>query len=115
MLILGRKNHEPFMSALGHKRTFGPFIAMSALPPKADIHPRQLDFRFVPKADIRPLWCRRGHHIETAWLALPLGAFSALGEAQKSESAGTHARGRRGLGTVKKKRPPEGGLGIYHY
>jgi hypothetical protein len=47
--------------------------------------------------------------------ALPLGAFSALGEAQKSESAGTHARGRRGMGTVKKKRPPEGGLGIYHY
>jgi hypothetical protein len=25
------------MSALGQKRTFGPFIAMSALPPKADI------------------------------------------------------------------------------
>jgi hypothetical protein len=57
MLILRRKNHEPFMSALGHKRTFGPFIAMSALPPKADIHPRQLDFRFVPQADI--LRCSR--------------------------------------------------------
>jgi hypothetical protein len=25
------------MSALGQKRTFGPFIAMSAFPPKADI------------------------------------------------------------------------------
>ena len=25
------------VSALGQKRTFGPFIAMSALPPKADI------------------------------------------------------------------------------
>jgi hypothetical protein len=25
------------MSALGQKQTFGPFIAMSALPPKADI------------------------------------------------------------------------------
>jgi hypothetical protein len=25
---------------------------MSALPPKADIHPRQLDVRFVPKADL---------------------------------------------------------------
>jgi hypothetical protein len=25
---------------------------MSALPPKADIYPRQLDVRFVPKADI---------------------------------------------------------------
>jgi hypothetical protein len=28
------------MSALGHKRTFWPFTVMSALPPKADIHPR---------------------------------------------------------------------------
>jgi hypothetical protein len=27
----------PLMSALGQKQTFGPFIAMSALPPKADI------------------------------------------------------------------------------
>jgi hypothetical protein len=30
-------NPEPSMSALGQKQTFGPFIAMSALPPKADI------------------------------------------------------------------------------
>jgi hypothetical protein len=88
---------------------------MSGLPPKADIQQRGLDVRFVPEADIRPLSCRRGHCQQTAWLALPLGAFSALGEAQKSESAGTHARGRRGFGTVKKKRPPEGGLGICHY
>jgi hypothetical protein len=28
------------MSALGQKQTFGPFIAMSALPPKADIAER---------------------------------------------------------------------------
>jgi hypothetical protein len=36
------------MSALGQKQTFGPFIAMSALPPKADIAGRQLHVRFVP-------------------------------------------------------------------
>jgi hypothetical protein len=40
------------MSALGQKQTFGPFIAMSALPPIADIPQRRLDVRFVPKADI---------------------------------------------------------------
>jgi hypothetical protein len=39
------------MSALGQKRTFGPFIAMSAIPPKADIARRDPDVRFVPKAD----------------------------------------------------------------
>jgi hypothetical protein len=36
------------MSALGQKQTFGPFIAMSALPPKADIRERNWDVRFVP-------------------------------------------------------------------
>jgi hypothetical protein len=36
------------MSASGQKRTFGPFIAMSALPPKADIRRRNRDVRFVP-------------------------------------------------------------------
>jgi hypothetical protein len=36
------------MSALGQKQTFGPFIAMSALPPKADIDEMKLDVRFVP-------------------------------------------------------------------
>jgi hypothetical protein len=44
-------NLEPVMSALGQKRTFGPLIAMSALPPKADIRRRYCDVRFVPKAD----------------------------------------------------------------
>jgi hypothetical protein len=32
-------------SALSHKRTFGPFIAMSALPPKADIDERSVNVR----------------------------------------------------------------------
>jgi hypothetical protein len=40
------------ISALGQKQTFRLFIAMSALPPKADIVERQLDVRFVPIADI---------------------------------------------------------------
>jgi hypothetical protein len=30
------------MSALGQKQTFGPFIATSALPPKADIAEREM-------------------------------------------------------------------------
>jgi len=37
---------------MGHKRTFGPFIAMSAFPPKADIDQHGSDVRFVPIADI---------------------------------------------------------------
>jgi hypothetical protein len=36
-ISLHGSNPDPLMSALGQKRTFGPFIAMSALPPKADI------------------------------------------------------------------------------
>jgi hypothetical protein len=34
------------------KRTWAPVQATSALPPKADIAERQVDVRFVPKADI---------------------------------------------------------------
>jgi hypothetical protein len=51
-ISLHGSNPEPPMSALGQKRTFGLFIAMSALPPKADIGSRDPDVRFVPKADI---------------------------------------------------------------
>jgi hypothetical protein len=40
------------MSALGQKQTCRSKVAMSVLPPKADIAGRQLDVRFVPKADI---------------------------------------------------------------
>jgi hypothetical protein len=39
------------MSALGQKRTLTHFLAMSALPPKADIRPRDQDVCFGPKAD----------------------------------------------------------------
>jgi hypothetical protein len=45
------------MSALGQKQTFGPFITMSALPPKADIRQRHRDVRFVPIADIGLMDC----------------------------------------------------------
>jgi hypothetical protein len=41
------------MSALGQKQTLDWRPLMSALPPKADIAERQLDVRFVPKADIQ--------------------------------------------------------------
>jgi hypothetical protein len=43
------------MSALGQKQTFRPPVAMSALPPKADIAEYDWDVRFVPKADIGTL------------------------------------------------------------
>jgi len=36
-VILRRNNPQDLMSALGHKRTSNRFLAMSALPPKADI------------------------------------------------------------------------------
>jgi hypothetical protein len=38
IFILHGCNHEPRMSALGHKRTFRLIHSMSALPPKADIN-----------------------------------------------------------------------------
>ena len=40
------------MSALGHKRTFRAAMAMSALPPKADMCGATRDVRLVPIADI---------------------------------------------------------------
>jgi hypothetical protein len=40
------------MSALGQKRTWRSQITMSALPPKADIRPRDQAVCFGPKADI---------------------------------------------------------------
>jgi hypothetical protein len=44
------------MSALGQKQTWHSKIAMSALPPKADIRERNWDVRFVPKADMSHLF-----------------------------------------------------------
>jgi hypothetical protein len=38
---------------------------------------------------------------KAARLALPLGAPAALAQGQEPECAGRHARGRRGLGTLK--------------
>ena len=40
------------MSALGQKQTFAMQKGMSALPPKADIHRRCRNVRFVPEADM---------------------------------------------------------------
>ena len=44
------------MSALGHKQTCRSQIAISALPPKADIGQRGGNVRFVPEADIHQLF-----------------------------------------------------------
>jgi len=41
-----------------------------------------------------------GHRLETTWLALPLGALTALGQDQESGRTGSEARGRGGLGAV---------------
>ena len=51
-VVLRSSNSQRPMSALGHKRTFRSAIAMSALPPKADITEHCGHVRFVPKADI---------------------------------------------------------------
>jgi hypothetical protein len=46
------------MSALGQKRTFRSAIAMSALPPKADMSSATRHARYVPEADIPIPGCR---------------------------------------------------------
>jgi len=46
------------MSALGQKQTLGKVRLMSALPPKADIAGCREHVRFVPKADMGPVWLR---------------------------------------------------------
>jgi hypothetical protein len=45
-----------------------------------------------------PVSSVRGLRIKKARLALSLATLTSLGEGQKPESAGSHARGRRGLG-----------------
>jgi hypothetical protein len=52
---LHSSNFDPLMSALGQKQTSTRLLHMSALPPKADIRPRDLHVRFVPLGDIEPL------------------------------------------------------------
>jgi hypothetical protein len=57
---------RPLMSALGQERTSPVHLAMSALPPKADIERRDWHVRLVPKADLRTAANRRplfGHLI----------------------------------------------------
>src|SRR5262245_51777378 len=44
------------MSALGQKQTFRSAIAMSALPPKADIRGAKRNVHYGPIADINQLW-----------------------------------------------------------
>src|SRR5215831_1894137 len=48
-------------------------------------------------------WASRGHRLETARLALPLRPIEGLAEVQEPGSASGEARGRGGLGTVKKE------------
>src|SRR5262249_57358295 len=50
-LRAGTSQLDSWMSALGHKRTLERFRPMFAIPPKADISRREMNVRFVPKAD----------------------------------------------------------------
>jgi len=50
-----------------------------------------------------------GYRSRSAWLALPVGAFSALGEDQEPEGACGHARGREGLGALRELKCREPG------
>jgi hypothetical protein len=50
--IHSEKRARVSTSALGQKQTSGNVGMMSALPPKADIRPRDQDICFVPKTDI---------------------------------------------------------------
>jgi hypothetical protein len=69
------KNLEVLMSALGQKQTSRSEIAMSAIPPKADI----------VHGGGCPLWVKSGHGVP--------GPVAALGQGQKSECASSKARG----------------------
>jgi hypothetical protein len=52
------------------------------------------------RVQVRPQARLRRHRIETAWLAIPLWALSALGKGQKPQGARRHARGGGGLATA---------------
>ena len=73
------------MSALGQKQTWRSASATSALLPKADIAGRQLDVRFVPKADVSQ--CK-----SLSFLDLVALAFAAIRRASSHEQLGRQAR-----------------------
>ena len=82
----------PLMSALGQKRTRSPEIAMSALPPKADIVQHGDNIRFVPKADIHRLIRsprRRVRHCRLGLSILRL-KVSAFGEHERCRHVIAH-------------------------
>jgi hypothetical protein len=59
---LDLNNGSPAMSALGQKRTFWPSIAMSALPPKADVDWHEWNVPHVAMvARIAAHWSIRHH------------------------------------------------------
>ena len=87
------------MTGLGQKRTFGPSVAMSALPPKADIVRHGGNVRFVPKADV--VRCsgngrkglvgdlRRGPPVREAWTNRGR-VLRRLGEPNGGQDYGSH-------------------------
>ena len=79
------------MSALGQKRTFCGAIAMSALPPKADI-PRCMEHaHFAPEAEIQDLF---DHYISNGaqgWRHLKLECLDRRGTSVGDRITGTVA------------------------
>jgi len=63
----------------------------------------------VTNGDAARLQARlRGHRVEAAGLALSLRTLASLAEGQKSESAGSEAGSRRGLGALKQNGRTDG-------
>jgi hypothetical protein len=83
------------MSALGHKRTLAHVYFMSALPPKADIHRRGCDVRFVPEADIGPESCHRDVTARRSLRAVNRGCRRLRREGQKHVNYEEEAGGQR--------------------
>lgn len=54
----------------GSKQTFAPQKDMSALPPKADMCSALADVRFVPIADIAPLFDHLTGSLPAAWATI---------------------------------------------
>ena len=67
------------MSALGQKRTWRDQIAMSALPPKADIRPRDQDVCFGPR--LSAVGAAAKGQVETNGIATKMSASYSRGRA----------------------------------
>src|SRR5262249_29053731 len=72
------------MSALGHKRTFCSAIAMSPLPPKAEICGAKRNVRYGPEVDIRDDYERSGGNAAAARGKITLISVNSPGSVSTS-------------------------------